>query len=155
MARRYMAVGAALALAGSLGFVGTAFGSGPNGKTTCTNISGNINTTITISGCTDTGSANTGGSSQPIAGTGLATGGSVTWHSGKSTTFGAAQTKLAPGKKCPGYVKGGANNPTQATFKGSVTAPDTAGFKIPGKFKGVVCVANDGTISALKPLKVS
>jgi hypothetical protein len=152
------AVGAVAALALSMGYVGgtSAFAaSGPKGKTTCSHINGNSSTTVTISGCVDLSGANTGGGSHALPVATLAAGGTVTWNSNKSTTFSAATIKSSLGKKCPGYVKNASTNPSQIAFKGTVTAPDTAGFKIPGKYSGTICLANDGTITALKPLKVS
>jgi hypothetical protein len=35
-----------------------------------------------------------------------------------------------------------------------VTA-STAGFKIPGKYSGVVCISSSGNITSPKPLKVN
>jgi len=159
MARRFMAVGAMCALAGSLGFVGstTAFASGPKppkGKTQCSHMDGNAATTVTVSGCVDKSGANTGGGTHALPVATLAGGGKITWLSGKTTTFGSSNAVATSAKKCPGYVKGGSNNPSAFKFSGAVTA-DTSGMKVPGKFSGAVCVAADGTISALKPLKVS
>jgi hypothetical protein len=158
MAKRFMAVGAVFALAMSLGVAATSAGASgpkpPKGKTSCSNVDGNASTTVTVSGCVDKSGADTGGSSHALPVATLTAGGVVTWHSNKTTTFSAPTIVSAPGKKCPGYVKGAASNPVQVKFSGTVTA-DTAGMKVPGKFSGTVCVANDGTISALKPLKVS
>ncbi len=63
-------------------------------------------------------------------------------------------------KKCPGYVKPAKGqpppptNPTADKFAGTVTA-DTSGMKVPGKFKGAVCISSTGNITALKALKVN
>ena len=62
--------------------------SGPKGKVTCTTVTGTATGTVTISGCT--GTANTGGSSMPLPTASLAAGGTVTWVSGKTSTFSAA-----------------------------------------------------------------
>ncbi len=129
--------------------------SGPKGKTVCTNVSGTLSGTITISGCTDSNGANTGGASQPINGTSIATGGTVPWVSGKTTTFGTPGTSSTSAKKCPGYSKTATKNPTAIKFSGTVNA-DTAGLKVPGKYSGEVCLATDGnTITSPKPLKIS
>jgi hypothetical protein len=133
---------------------GVAGAAGPKGKTVCTSVSGTASTTVTISGCTDSNGANTGGGSQPISTPSLATGGTVTWLSGHTSTFGAATLVSTSAKHCPGYVKGASSNPTADKFSGVVTA-DNAGFKIPGKFKGEVCISSSGVISAPKPLKIS
>ncbi len=159
--RRLLLLGAALAIpASGLSLAlanGTAFaGGGPNGKTTCSTITGTASGTITISGCVDGGSASTGGGSQPVATSSLATGGTVTWLSSHTTTFSAATLTATSAKKCPGYNKAnGSNNPTADKFSGTITA-DNAGFKLPGSYSGAVCISNDSNhdITALKPLKV-
>src|SRR5665213_2936488 len=117
--------------------------SGPKGKTVCTTVAGTASGTITISGCTDSSGANTGGGTHPVATTSLATGGTVSWLSGKASTFSAATLVSTSAKKCPGYVKNASSNPTADKFSGTVTA-DTAGFKIPGKYSGEVCISSSG-----------
>jgi hypothetical protein len=121
------------------------------GKISCTTITGNAASTITISGCTG---GNTGGSSQPIPASALATGGTVTWVSGSTTTISAPTLTSTSAKKCPGYVKGGSNNPSADKVSGTVTGDTGDGIKVPGKYKGAVCIASDGTVSAMpgKPL---
>jgi hypothetical protein len=89
----------------------------------------------------------------------LAVGGTVTWVSGKTTTFSPATLVPAKPKKCPGYVKPPKNvtpppEPTAFKFSGAVTA-DTSGMKLPGKYKGAVCISTSGDITALKALKVN
>lgn len=127
---------------------------GPKGKTTCTTVTGTATGTITISGCIDAKGANTGGSSHPLPTTSLVGGGTVTWTSGKTSTFSAPTLVGTNAKKCPGYVKGGSSNPSADKFFGAVTA-DTSGMKIPGKFKGAVCISPSGNVTALKALKVN
>ncbi len=157
--RRILGAALALSLSGvALVGGGQAFAAtGPKGKVTCTTITGTATGTVTISGCT--GSAATGGASLPLPTISLAAGGTVTWLNTKTTTFGAAALGGSSVKKCPGYVKppkGGpvGAEPTAFKFSGVVTA-DTSGMKVPGKFKGVVCVSTTGDITALKPLKLS
>jgi hypothetical protein len=128
--------------------------SGPKGKTVCTSVAGTASGTVTISGCTDANGADTGGASQPISTAALATGGTVTWVSGKTSTFGAATLVSTSAKHCPGYVKNGNNNPSADKFAGAVTASN-AGFKIPGKYSGEVCISPTGNITSPKALKVS
>jgi hypothetical protein len=127
---------------------------GPNGKVTCTSLSGTVSGTVTASGCSDTGSANTGTSSEPIPATAFANGGTVTWVNGKTTTFAKPGLVSTSAKKCPGYVKGASSEPSAEKFSGAVTA-DTSGLKVPGKYKGAVCISQSGNITALKPLKAS
>jgi hypothetical protein len=118
----------------------------------CTTITGNIASTLTVSGCSG---GNTGGSSNPITATALATGGTIVWINSNSTTIGAPALAATSAKKCPGYVKGGANNPTAEKFKATVTADKGDGIKVPGKASGAVCIAKSGAITALKPLKTN
>ena len=156
--RRILLVAAALAIpAAGMSMAltgGVASAAGPKGSTTCSSVNGTATGTITISGCVDKSGANTGGGTTPITTTSLATGGTVTWLSGKTSTFGAATLVATSNTKCPGYVKGGSTNPTADKFSGTVTA-STAGFKIPGKYSGAVCISHAGAITALKALKVS
>ena len=157
--RRILLVAAALAIPASglsLALTGGAASaaSGPKGKTVCTSVAGTAAGTVTISGCTDSKGANTGGASQPISTASLATGGTVTWVSGTTSTFGAATLVSTSAKHCPGYVKGASSNPSADKFSGAVTA-STAGFKIPGKYSGEVCISTTGNITSPKPLKVS
>ncbi len=113
----------------------------------CTTISGSA--TLTVSGCTG---GNTGGGSQPLSAATLATGGTIHWLSGGSTTIGAPALVATSATHCPGYVKGAASNPTAEKFTAAVTADTGDGLKLPGSAKGAVCVGTDGSISALKPL---
>ncbi len=159
--RRRRMLGAALVLAVSgaalVGGGQAGAAAGPKGKVTCSTITGTSSGTVTLSGCV--GSANTGGASQPLPTASLATGGTVTWVSGKTTTFSAATLVGTKPKKCPGYVKppkGGPepSEPSAFKFSGTVTA-DTSGMKLPGKYKGAVCIDQSGNITALKPLKAN
>jgi hypothetical protein len=117
---------------------------------TCTTITGNASSTITVSGCTG---GNTGGGSHPLTAAALAAGGTINWLSGSTTTIGKPVLTATSAKKCPGYVKGGASNPTAEKFKAAVTADTGDGIKVPGSASGAVCIASGGAITALKPLK--
>ena len=165
--RRMLLLAAALAIPASLVFValdgGQAFAktAGPKGKVTCTNLNGSLTSgTVTLSGCSDLKGANTGPGSHPISIAVLEAGGTITWDSGKTSTF--SKPVLAPtkAKKCPGYVKSTKKNPYSGSepsaekFSGQVTA-DTSGLKVPGKYKGEVCISQSGSISALKALKAN
>ena len=148
-------LGAALALAAGLALVSggqAGAATGPKGKVVCTTITGTVSGTITVSGCS--GTANTGTQTQPIPTASLASGGTITWQSGKTTTISAATIVSKNAKKCPGYVKGASSNPSADKFSGTVTA-DTSGMKVPGKYKGAVCISTSGNITALKPLKAN
>lgn len=157
--RRLLLLAAALAIPASGLSLALATGpasaaSGPKGKTVCSSVAGTETGTVTISGCADSNGANTGGASTPIGTLSLGTGGTVTWVSGQTATFGASTLTPTSAKHCPGYVKGGTSNPAAEKFSGTVTA-STAGFKIPGKYKGEVCIDSSGNITSPKPLKVS
>jgi hypothetical protein len=134
--------------------------SGPHGKVTCTTMSGSLNSgTITLSGCTGSAVPGTGGSSQPLSIGLLASGGPVTWINNNVTTFGAPTLVGKKAKKCPGYVKPTKTNPNPTEpsldqFSGVVTA-DNTGMKVPGKYKGDICIDQAGNFSAEKALKIS
>jgi hypothetical protein len=137
--------------------------SGPKGKITCTTMSGSTSSGhITISGCSGSASPGTGGSSTSLSITVLAAGGNVPWVNGKVTHFGAPTLASAKATHCPGYVKSSKKHPYSGSepsldkFSGAVTS-DNTGLKVPGKYKGEVCIAGNsaGTFSAAKPLKIS
>jgi hypothetical protein len=134
--------------------------SGPKGKITCTTMSGSVSSGfITISGCSGTAVPGTGGGSKPLSIAVLASGGPVTWVNNHVTNFSAPALVSAKPKHCPGYVKPPKtgpqpNEPTLEKFSGSVTS-DNTGLKVPGKYKGEVCISTSGNFSAAKPLKVS
>ena len=126
------------------------------GKITCTTFTGNASSTLVISGCTG---GNTGGSSQPLSALSLATGGTVTWVSGSTTTSGVPTLTTVAPTHCPGYVKPPKGTtppePSADSFTASVTADTGDGIFIPGTETGEVCVGTDGSITALKALKIS
>ena len=75
------------------------------------------------------------------------------------TNFGAPNLVSASPKHCPGYVKPPKHGPTPnepslEKISGAVSS-DNSGLKVPGKYKGEVCVSTSGSYSAPKPLKVS
>ena len=159
MRRRFL-LAAALTIPISGAFIGLTSGVASAGvKITCTNMSGSVGSgTITISGCSG---GNTGGRSNALSIALLQNGGTVTWHSGSTTKF--SKPVLVPKKasKCPGYVKPAKgqpqpSSPSMEQFSGTVTADhgDT-GLKVPGKYKGEVCISGSGTFFAPKPLKIS
>ena len=112
----------------------------------CTTITGS--STITVSGCTG---GHTGESPEPLSAATLATGGTIDWVSGGSTTVSARTLSSTSATKCPGYVKGAATNPTAESFTTTVTADSGDGLKLPRSAKGA-CISASGSITALKPL---
>jgi hypothetical protein len=135
--------------------------SGPKGKIACTTMSGSVGSgTITISGCSGSAVPGTGGSSKPLSIAVLESGGPVTWVNNNVTNF--SKPVLAPGKAthCPGYVKStkkdpySGSEPSLEKFSGTVTS-DNTGLKVPGKYKGEVCISRAGSFSAPKALKIS
>ena len=151
----------ALAVSGvAVLFAGPASAGGPKGKVSCTTFSGSVlSGFITISGCS--GTAATGPSSMPISISVLAGGGPVTWSNGNVTTFHAPTLGTAKPTHCPGYVKSTKKapytgpEPSETTFSGTVTA-DNSGMKVPGKYKGYICIhATTTAFSAAKALKIN
>src|SRR5580704_8206385 len=129
--------------------------SGPKGKIICTTMSGSVGSgTITISGCSGSAVPGTGGASKPLSIAVLANGGAVTWVNNNVTNFSKPALATANAKHCPGYVKGASSEPSLEKFSGAVTS-DNTGLKVPGKYKGEVCISTSGNFSAPKPLKVS
>jgi hypothetical protein len=115
----------------------------------CTSIAGNASSTVTVSGCTG---GHTGGGSEPLEATTLATGGTIDWLSGGSVTIGAPTLTATSAKQCPGYVKNGASNPAAEKFTAAITSDTGDGLKLPGEASGAVCIASSGAITALKSL---
>jgi hypothetical protein len=135
--------------------------SGPKGKITCTTMSGSLSSgTITVSGCSGSAVPGTGGSSRPLSIAVLESGGPVTWVNGKVTDFSKPVLGSAKATHCPGYVKStkkhpySGNEPSLEKFSGTVIS-DNTGLKVPGKYKGEVCISQSESFSAAKPLKIS
>lgn len=152
------------ALAIPLASASVAFGSSqawaktkaPNGKITCSTLSNPTGTDLQILGCSDGGSADSGPGTTVFPYSALLGGGTLTWQSGKTTTFGAPTLGSgAKNTKCPGYSKKNtvAENPSAISLTGSITA-DTSGLKMPGSYSGLVCVSAASVISFEKPLKI-
>ncbi len=135
-------MGVTLAVAGGTASAGTA-------KLTCTSLSGSASGTITVSGCTG---GDTGGGSQPLSALALATGGTIDWLSGSTTTISAPTLTMIAATKCPGYVKNAATNPTAESFSANVTADSGDGMLLPATSVGEVCLGTDGSITALKSM---
>jgi hypothetical protein len=156
--RRTLMLAAALAVAVSgatvIGLTGPASAGAPKPpKVTivCTTITGTASGTITVSGCTG---GDTGGSSNPLPAAALATGGTITWVSGATTTFGAPALVSTSAKKCPGYSKTATTNPTADKFSNTVTGGSGSDMPVSGTGKGAVCIGTTGSITALKAMKI-
>ena len=93
----------------------------------CSKMTGNIANTVKLSGCT----GNTGGSSKAIPSADLATGGTIKWKNGKTTTI--TLTVKAKGTACP-------SGSSEYQAKGSVTADTTGSASVGGAAKGDACV---------------
>jgi hypothetical protein len=139
IARLSISAAAALALpiGGAIAFSAGPAGASAKSTITCTKVSGNIATSVKLKGC----NGNTGTKSKAIPIASFAGGGTVTWKSGKTTTFAAPTT--GTGTKCPA-----SSTNTDETFSGTVSADTTGSAKpIPGKYKGEVCI--NGTTGAI------
>jgi hypothetical protein len=126
----------------------------PKVTVVCTTIAGNVAGDIVVSGCTG---GDTGGSSQPIVATALATGGTIDWVSGATTTISAPTLTSTSAKHCPGYLKGASSEPSAEKFTATITNGSDVNtppnMPLSGSAKGEVCIASDGSVSAPKPLK--
>jgi hypothetical protein len=131
---------AVLVGSGALAAVGTATPAGalPTGIK-CRVLTGNIATTVTLKKC----SGNTGGASQAMTATSLATGGQIKWVNGKTTDV---SLKVVQGDSttCP-------TNNTRYDAKGKVTADTTGSTTVGAKVKASVCVDNTTGAIALVP----
>jgi hypothetical protein len=137
---RLLAVGA---LSGTAAFATVAFpgSASPATQIVCKTLTGNIATTVTLSGCT---SAATGGSSKPLPATSLASGGTITWVNSKTTTVtlkvSTTEHDGTETQTCPAGT-------SEYEAKGKVTA-DTTGFApVGGVAKAEACV--NGTTGAI------
>jgi hypothetical protein len=135
----------------TVGFAGTAGAAG--GSITCTTITGTASSTIVVSGCKG---GNTGGNSAPITALALATGGTINWVSGSSTTIAAPALSTVKNTKCPGYTKPPKGTtppePTAEKFVATVNADTGDGVLLPATATGEVCIATTGDITALTPM---
>jgi hypothetical protein len=107
----------------------------------CKVLTGNIATNVTLKRCT----GNTGGASQPMVATSLATGGKITWVNGKTTTVKLTVTQNADSSACKA---------TESRYdaRGKTTADTTGSVIIGGRVKASVCVDNGTGAIRLVPL---
>jgi hypothetical protein len=119
-------------LMASASFAGPASAAPPGIK--CSTLTGNINNTVTLSGCT----GNTGGGSMPISAGSFASGGPIPWLNGKTTTVtnssSSTETDGTEAKKC--------STPAETEFEstGKVTADTTGSTTVGAKVKSEACV---------------
>jgi hypothetical protein len=117
---------------------------------TSTATSGSATTTVIISG---RNGGNPGGKSQPLNGTALGPGGTVTWLNDGTPTLDKPTLVSTSAKKCPGYVKGGTDNPTADKATVPVTGGTGLHITVPGTAKGAICLYPNLSVSAVKGLK--
>ena len=101
----------------------------------CSTLTGNIASTVTLSGCT----GNTGGASTPLLATSLASGGTITWTNSQTTTVTLSVSSPAGGT-CPPKT-------TLEQAKGTTTADTTGSAPVGGKVKVLVCLTKTGGLS--------
>jgi hypothetical protein len=101
----------------------------------CRRMTGNISSTVTLKRCT----GNTGTASKPLPAASLASGGTITWKNGKTTTVSLTVTQ--------GSAANCAAGDSEYNATGTVTKDTTKSVKIGGKVKASVCVAPTGAIS--------
>ena len=125
-------------LAGSVAF---AFGSPASAATpaipgiACKRLVGTVTGNVTLKRCT----GNTGGASQPMPATSLASGGTIKWVNSKTTTVKLTVT-AGDNSLC-------AAGSSEYDAKGRTTADTTGSVIIGGRVKAKVCVDSLGNIS--------
>jgi len=133
------------------GLPGVASAGTPKVTVVCTSVVGTASGSLTVSGCTG---GNTGGGAFVPSALSLATGGTITWNSGATTTTGTPVLTVVSAKKCPGYVKNATSgNPTAEKFSLTVTGGSGSNMPVNGTSSGEICLSSAGNITALKPLK--
>jgi hypothetical protein len=131
----------ALAGAGVLAFAGPTSAAVPG--IACKSMTGNIASNVTLKQCT----GNTGKASKAMPATALASGGTIKWKNGKTTTV-TLTVKQGPGTKC-------ATGDTEYDATGKVTA-DTTGSTAKGhKVAAKVCVTPAGAITLVPGTKAT
>jgi hypothetical protein len=135
-----------LAIATVAGSASVAVFAGPASAVTksikCSSLTGNISSTVTLAGCT----GNTGKASMAMPATALASGGTINWVNGKSTTV--TLTVKQKGTACPA-----GSSEYQAT--GKVTADTTGSATVGGAASAKVCVSATGAITLVPKTKAT
>jgi hypothetical protein len=101
----------------------------------CKSLTGTITGNVTLKKCT----GNTGKASKPLPAAALASGGTITWKNGKTTTV-TLTVKSGSGAKC-------AVGDSEYDATGKVTADTTGSAKKKGKAVADVCVSPAGAVS--------
>jgi hypothetical protein len=109
----------------------------------CKSMSGNISKTVTLKGCT----GNTGKASKPLPAAALASGGTINWKNGKTTTVSLAVAQGSAAKCAVGD--------TEYNATGKVTADTTGSAKVKGKVKASVCISATGAVSLVPGTKAT
>jgi hypothetical protein len=106
----------------------------------CGKLTGTISTTVTLSKC----SGNTGGASKAMPAASLASGGTINWVNGKSTTVtlkvSTTEHDTTETLTCPAGT-------TEYEAKGKVTADTTGSAPVGGVAKAEVCADSTGNLS--------
>jgi hypothetical protein len=96
----------------------------------CQSLLGTLTTSVTFFVCM----GNTGGSSKPFSPTLLATGGTITWANGDTTTVSVTVSSGGKAGGCP-------NSETEFTSKGMSSADTTGSAPVGGKVKIQWCLS--------------
>jgi hypothetical protein len=145
---RLVAVGALVGSAAlaTVSFVGSASATVTGIK--CGKLTGTITGNVTLSKY----SGNTGGASQPMPATSLASGGTIKWVNGKTTTI---TLSASNNETDPGETQQCAAGSSEYEAKGKVTADTTGSAVVGGKVKAEACLDAAGNISLEPGTKAS
>jgi len=131
------------AVAGSASVAAIASPAGAAAKSIkCSALTGNIASTVVLSGCT----GNTGGSSNAIPATELASGGTIKWKGGKTTTVTLKATQK--GTAC-------AAGSSEYQAKGKVTKDTTGSTAVGSAVKALACVSATGAVTLVPGTKAT
>jgi hypothetical protein len=138
---RFLAIATVAGSASVATFAGPASGAGTL-SIKCSSLTGNISSTVKLSKCT----GNTGKASKAIPATQLATGGTIKWVNGKTTTV---TLKVAQkGTACPA-------GSTEYQATGKVTADTTGSATVGGAAKALACVNAAGAVTLVPGTKAT
>jgi len=111
----------------------------------CTGLSGTLTGTTMLTGCTG---GHTGGSSTAL-GAEIASGGTITWASGSTTTVGKPTIAAVSESLCP--TQPGTTVGKADSVKATVTDDRGNGITIPGTFSGIACLYENDAVSTPAP----
>lgn len=135
---RVLLIGGLAGAAALVAPIGSASATLPSIK--CGKLTGTISTTVTLSKC----SGNTGGASKPMPAASLASGGTISWVNGKSTTV---TLKVSTTEHDTTETLGCPTGTTEYEAKGKVTADTTGSAPVGGVAKAEVCATSTGSLS--------